>query len=44
MLAFAGVIFPVGLDAIVIVDVFDAGPLQVPLVITTLYVPADVAE
>ena len=44
MLALAGLIVPVGEEAKVIVAVLDAGPLHVPLKITTLYVPAVVAE
>ena len=36
MPALAGLIVPVGADAAVITDVFVAGPLHVPLNITTL--------
>ena len=43
MVAVAGVILPVGVDATVIVEVFDAGPLQVPVLMTTLKVPAAIA-
>ena len=39
----AGLIVPVGDEAEVIVAVLDAGPLQVPLKIITLYVPDCVA-
>ena len=41
--ALAGLIVPLGDEAVVIADVFEAGPLQVPLKIITLYVPACVA-
>ena len=43
IVALAGVILPVGADATFIVEVFVAGPLHDPFVITTLYVPAAVA-
>ena len=43
MLALAGLIASVGDEAVVITDVLDAGPLQVPLKIITLYVPIAVA-
>ena len=36
MAALEGLIVPVGDEAVVITDVFDAGPLHVPLKITTL--------
>ena len=38
--AVAGLIVPAGADSCVITDVFDAGPVQLPFVMVTLYVPA----
>ena len=38
-----GDIVPVGADATITVDVLDAGPLQLPWCMVTLYVPACVA-
>ena len=42
--ALAGFIVPVGVVPTVITELFDAGPLQLPLKIITVYVPASVAE
>ncbi|MBK7291539.1 MAG: hypothetical protein IPI78_15630 [Chitinophagaceae bacterium] len=42
--AVAGLMVPVGVVPTVITELLDAGPLQVPLKIITVYVPASVAE
>ncbi len=43
MLAVAGLIVPEGAELVVITELLDAGPEQLPLKIVAVYVPAAVA-